>query len=226
MRELIAGLPAAALYRYKCHRGVTDVVPFQEANFATGAQFTIEIAPQPIDSLWKNMRKKKRSQIRRAQDVLRPITLQDPDDFYHFYAANIEQRGGKMQYKQELCHRLIEACYKRNRGCVYAAEDKNGALAAAIFCVWDQTAAYYFMTTRAPNAHDGAVSLVLWEAIQDATQRGLIFDFDGLTSKECFAFYSGFGGVLSPRYIVTRTTPLGGILYGVKESFRENRYFC
>jgi len=77
-----------------------------------------------------------------------------------------------------------------------------------VFCVWDQTAAYYLLTTRIPDAHDGAVSLVLWEAIQDAAQRGLIFDFDGLVNKESFAFLSGFGGVLCPRYVVTRISPL------------------
>jgi hypothetical protein len=34
-RELIAGLPKAGLYWYRCHRDITDVVAFQENNFET-----------------------------------------------------------------------------------------------------------------------------------------------------------------------------------------------
>jgi hypothetical protein len=50
------------------------------------------------------------------------------------------------------------------------------------------------MTTRQLNAHGGAISLLVWEAIQDALQRGLIFDFDGMTRPEGSLFYTEFGG--------------------------------
>jgi len=67
--------------------------------------------------------------------------------------------------------------------------------------------------------------LVLWEAIQDAAQRGLIFDFDGLVNKESFAFYAGFGGMLCPRYVVTRISPLVRIPWRIKEFYRANTYY-
>lgn len=224
-RELIAKLPQAGIYKYKCHRDVTDVVAFQDNNFETAVQFTFEIAPRQVDLLWGAMSKKKRSQIRRAQDVLSIISIEDAEAFYRFYNDNLERRGFGNCYRKDICCRAVEAAFEHSSGGVYAATDRNGALVAAIFCVWDQTSAYYLMTTRAPDAHDGAVSLLLWEAIQDAAQRGLIFDFDGLGGKESFAFFSGFGGALRPRYVVTRTTPLARIPWMIKELSRPTRYY-
>lgn len=225
-RELIAGLPPAAVYKYKCQGAVTDVIAFQQEKFLTGVQFTHEIAPQPTEVLWGNLSKSKRSEIRRAQKLLVSTTLDDPDEFWAFYANNIEQRGVKNAYQSVPTRRIITECLVRGCGKIYAAKDADGSLAAAIFCIWDRTSVYYFMTTRSAKAHDGAVSLLIWEAIQDAARRELIFDFDGLSSNVTVSFYAGFGGAARPRYIVTRTTLIGRVAWELKETFRDNRYFC
>lgn len=227
VRELIAQLPPAAIYHYTCHRDVTDVVAFQEHGFMTSAQFTQEISPQPADLLWANMRKKKRSQIRRAQDAVKVSTITDPDLFWRFYQTNLDARGLRNAYDGDQVRRSIEQCYLRRSGCIYAARNlTDNSLVGAIWCVWDRTAAYYFMSSRVQGAHDGAVSLLLWQAIQEASQRCLIFDFDGFTGAENIAFFSGFGGRLTPRYKVTRTTPLGRLVWEAKELRRANRRFC
>jgi len=225
-RELIGALPPAAIYKYKCHGEITDVVAFQQEKFLTGVQFTFEVAPLPAEILWNNLSKSKRSEIRRAQKALVATTIDDPEEFWRFYANNIEQRGMKNAYHGAATRRVIVECLVRGCGKIYAAKDADGSLAAAVFCIWDQASAYYYMTTRTVRAHDGAVSLLIWEAIQDAAQRGLIFDFDGLSSNEGVSFYAGFGGLLRPRYIVTRATLIGRVAWDLKESFRDNRYFC
>lgn len=225
-RELIAGLPPAAVYKYKCQGGVDDVIAFQQENFMTGVQFTYEVAPRPPEILWSNLRKSKRSEIRRAQKLLHSTTIDEPEEFWRFYTDNIRRRGQENAYESISARRIIAESLVRGRGRIYAAREAGGSLAAAIFCVWDRASTYYFMTTRAAKAHDGAVSLLVWTAIEEAAQRGLIFDFDGLGNTESVAFYAGFGGVPRPRYIVTRATTLGRIAWELKEALRENRYFC
>ncbi len=225
-RELLAKLPPAAIYHFKCQREVTDVVAFQMENFATSVQFTQELRPLPTETLWANMRKKKRSQIRRAQEVVTVETLSEPEEFWRFYETNVEQRGLANYYVKADVLRCIEQCFQRQCGRIYAARDKDGALVAAIWCIWDRVSAYYFMSTRTATAHDGAVSLLLWRAIQDAAALGLIFDFDGVSSNESVAFFSGFGGHLTPRYKATKTSTLGRIVWETKELRRSNRYLC
>ncbi|HZM07257.1 MAG TPA: GNAT family N-acetyltransferase [Methylocella sp.] len=226
-RELIARLPAASVYRYKCHRGLTDAVAFQAERFSTSVQFTYEIQPRPPDILWNALRHKKRSKIRRAKEVLTTIAIDDPELYWSFYENNLKQRGIRdFYYDKVTTCRLIEACFARGCGRIYAAKDAVGSLVAAVFCVWDPVSAYYFMATRRVDAHGGAVSLLAWEAMQDAAQRGLIFDFDGLTNRESILFFTEFGGTLSPRYIVTRKTFIGHIGLELSERFHGKNYFC
>jgi Acetyltransferase (GNAT) domain len=225
-RELIAKLPSAAIYHYKCDRNVTDVAAFQLERFATSVQFTQELRPQAEDILWKNMRKKKRSQIKRAQDLLTITTIEDPELFWSFYATNVKQRGLRNAYDQSEVVLCIEQCLIRECGRVYAAWDKTDDLVAAIWCVWDSASVYYLMTSRSADAHDGAVSLLLWQAIKEANHRGLTFDFDGFSNNESVAFFAGFGGRLAPRYKATRTSALGRLVWEAREARRATRYLC
>lgn len=226
-RALIASLPPASVYRYKCHRAVTDVVAFQAEHFSTSVQFTYEIQPHPPDMLWDGLRHKKRSKIRRAKELLTVTEIGDSELFWSFYESNLKRRGIRNVHydKATTCH-LVDACLMRGCGRIYAAKDKLGSLTAAVFCIWDRTSCYYFMTTRRTDAHGGAISLLVWEAMQEAAQRGLIFDFDGLTHPESILFFTEFGGTLSPRYVVTRKSLIGGIGLGVSERFRGKNFFC
>jgi hypothetical protein len=87
-----------------------------------------------------------------------------------------------------------------------AAHDAAGGETAAIFYVWDTDAAYYLLSTRREDAHNGAVSLLLWHALRDIAARGLVFDFEGVISSGSALFFTGFGGEVAPRYVVSRHT--------------------
>ena len=81
---------------------------------------------------------------------------------------------------------LLTECLARERGRILVAKDHTGTPVAAIFYLLDQTSVYYFLTTRRQEAHGGAISLLTWLAIQDAAQRGLIFDFEGIPGEPYF----------------------------------------
>ncbi len=224
-RDLIAQLPRASIYRYKCHHHIKDTIAFQQERFLTNVQFTHEVLPDSEENMWKNMRSKKRKKIRAAQKQLTLGEIQDPLEFWQFYHRNLRQRKMKNVCDQRICCNLIEACLRRECGRIYAAWDKNNKLVAAVFCVWDNTTSFYFMSSRTPDSPQGAVSLLAWEAMKEAGTRGLIFDFDGLNNSEGLLFFTEFGGAVSPRYIVTRTTLAGRIALGIKNGFQESRYF-
>jgi hypothetical protein len=223
--ELIRKLPPASIYQYKCHREITDSIAFQQEKFDTAAQFTYEIFPDANDVLWKNMRGEKRKKIRSAERVLTVSTIHDPMEFWRFYDRNLQQKDIKNVCDRDVCCRLIDSCLNRNCGRFYAAYDKNNNIVAAVFCVWDETSSFYFMSSRTADAHHGAISLLAWEAMKEASSRGLIFDFDGLNNSKAVLFFAEFGGIISPRFIVTRQTFCGRIALGIKNMRRENRYF-
>lgn len=224
-RELIQKLPAASYMQIKCHRGVRDVIPFQEQKFRTGVQFTHEIQPAPSETLWKNLRHERRRVIVRAQETLDIAPYEDIENFARFYDANLVSKNVRSTINMVQCRKVIEACLTKQRGQILVARDKNGALQAATFCAWDATAMYYLMTTRAETSGNGAVSALIWASMQDAANRQLIFDLDGLASHGSIMFYAGFGGTVEPRYIATKMSLPIQLAYTVLKGSAEHQWF-
>ena len=219
--ELIKRLPAVSLHKIRCHRGVQDVVAFQANRFVGGVQFTGEIAPADPTLIWKNMRDKTRNVIRRAMDSFTVSDDVDEQEFMRFYESNLESG---MVYDSLICRRLIQNCLQRGVGKIFSAKGTDGQLAAAIFCAWDRTSMYYLMSTRSLAAGNGAVSLLIWDAIQEAVRSNLIFDFDGFYNNGSILFCSGFGPVVQPRYQLEKSTRFVQLVLGVRNCFRERTY--
>jgi lipid II:glycine glycyltransferase (peptidoglycan interpeptide bridge formation enzyme) len=197
-------LPASASVWMKLHGGITDTIAFQEMGFTADVQFTSEIAPARPEMLWRAMRDKTRNVIRRAGEQLKLIEERDPERFATFYRANLDRRSLRSFYDFRTVRAITEECLARNAGRIIAAVDKAGAFRAAVFSVWDHQSEYYLMSTRAVDAGNGASSLLIWEAIQHAAERGLKFDFDGARNADDTRFFAGFGGSVRPRYWVWR----------------------
>ena len=183
------------------HPGTTNTVAFGAAGFRADAQFTFEIEPAPEGELWKRMRDKTRNVIRRAEERFAAVELDDPAEFTTFYESNLRRRGLSNLYDLAVCRALIAECRARGAGRVLAARDRDGSIKAAIFTIWDAGAEYYFMTTRRTDAGNGAVSLLVWEAIKHAAVSGLRFDFDIFTGTNDALFFSGFGGNIRARLV-------------------------
>ena len=209
--ELLAQLPEASHTAFRLHTGITETLAFVAAGFSCDAEFTIMIKPAPREVLWRQMRDKTRNVIRRAEERLTVSEAVDPDVFLAFYEKNLRQRGRKNRYHRRTTRSLISECLKRNAGRVLIAADSND-IHSAIFTVWDAGTEYYFMSTRSPQAHNGAVNLLIWQALQVAAQAGRIFDMDGVhihgKQSSNLLLLTGFGGTVVPRFYVRRTKPL------------------
>jgi hypothetical protein len=225
-REIINKMPKLSTVRIHCHRQVKDVIAFQEQGFQSTVQFTHEIAPQPEAEIWSNMRDKTRNVIRRAQERLTVSKVSDPAKFMAFYESTLGQLGKDNVIDRDICIKLLETCLTKQCGAIFGAYNDKGQLIAAIACVWDRTSYFYLMSSRQPNSGNNAISLLVWEAIKDANARNLIFDFDGLAAKGSILFFTGFGGMTSPRYIVQRSNKPMRAFQEMKALIRGENSFC
>jgi hypothetical protein len=225
VKALIDQLPRSCFFEAKCHRGVTDVLAFQERRFKTSVQFTKEIEPQDSKAVWKAMRDKQRGAIRRGLDSL---TLEPWDDvaaFLRFYEENLDERCLVNNMNRAIFASVLQGSLARGRGRILSARDRSGALVAATFVVWDSTAAYFLLASRKRLADNGAVSCLVWHEIKAAMECGLIFDFDGILNEGMTRFFSGFAGALQPRYIVRRLSLPFQIAWDVKQALTGERFF-
>jgi len=224
-RQLIARLPRASSRYLKCHAGVTDVIAFQEHGFETHVQFTHTVAPQAVDTLWSHFRNKTRNVIRRAKEQLTIRELSDPCEFVQLYERNLESKDIQNAIDSSLCREIIAASLDRHRGRILAAFDGSNRVIAANFCAWDHASTYYLLSTRRGDSGNGAVSLLIWEAMKDSTRRGLTFDFAGLGTKGSILFYTGFGGAICPRYVALSTGVLARLVREAKSLLVPENFF-
>lgn len=158
------------------------------------------------------MRDKTRNAVRAAAKHLRLVEDLNADEFCDFYNDNVTREGLTLSYDRATLLNVCDESVTRRRGRILAARHHDGRLAAAIVYIWDARASYYLLTTRTREAGNGAVSLLIWEAIKDSTKRGLIFDFDGVATFGSRLFFVGFGGAVVPRYIVRRYSAMHRVI--------------
>ena len=89
------------------------------------------------------------------------------------------------------------------------ARDVDGTVRAAGYFVHDERYTTYLLAATDAELR-GAASLVLWEAIRRAAQRGTAFDFEGSMLEHVEPFVRSFGGVPTP-YSIVRHTPSSSV---------------
>lgn len=223
-RELIHKLPPSSWQCIRCHGGTPDVIPFQEQAFRTYVQFTYEVPPAAEKEIWQRMRDKTRNVIRRAEEQFETVDIADAGAFIRLYEQNLSSKSLRNKVDLPSCKRLIEAALQHQQGRVIAARSRTGEIVAANFCAWDHKTSYYISCTRSDAAGNGASSLLVWNAIRHAASKGLTFDFAGLGTSGSILHYTGFGGVISPRFAAVRSTSFGRVVAGIRSLFMEDHF--
>jgi hypothetical protein len=205
--KLLAQLPDFSHISFRLHGDIADTLAFDAAGFESGVNYTVEIPPDSKEALWRQMRDKTRNIIRRAQEGLTIEESENAEEFLWFYENNLNAQN---RYPKAISSKLVNNCISRQVGRILLARDPYGDIKAAVFCVWDARREYYFMSTRSDDAPSGAVSVLIWEAIQHASARGLIFDMYGIhvvgNSLPNIHLVTGFGGALKTRFTVRKSS--------------------
>lgn len=206
--ELLQQLPPLAFFRQILAPGTSEALAYQAFGCHVKCQFTFISDCSDIDASWKSMRDKTRNLIRRSGEKNRVSADADLDEFLRFYDANCQARRQINHYRNATVNRLLQLCVARDQGAVLISRDQaTGKVNAGIFVVWDESFMYFLMSTRAFDSTDnGAVSLLVWSAMNEAHRRGLKFDFDGVSSPGTFRFLSGFGGEIATRFMIQKFT--------------------
>jgi hypothetical protein len=208
LSDLIDRLPDFHKFYQTFDPRVEDAVAFLIKGFSVTQTYTLQIAGErSLADVWSGMRPKTRSAIRAAEAQLEIRAIPDPRAFVNFYESNLADRLQQNIYERGLMLELVDAFLSRGAGRLLGAFSRDGRLAASIGVVWDKHAMYYLLSSRSQTAHNGSISLLLWRAINEALERGINFDFDGIANASILYFLSGFGGTLVPRISVERAKP-------------------
>jgi Acetyltransferase (GNAT) domain len=208
---------------------VADGLAFQQRKFEVMHQYTFEIdCRRSLTDLSAGLNLKTRQHIRRAEKEYSVRSVDDPKSFIDFYVKNVHARGRKSRIDFEHFSALFAESRARQSGVILGALDHTGVPVAMTYLVWGHGVMYYLLSTRSFDAADsGAVSLLIWCAMKEAHEMGLVLDLDGVYSSGSARFLSNFGGDMKTRFLIQRSRIFHGTLQFIKRQVApsESQFF-
>jgi len=208
---------------------IADGLAFQECKFEVMHQYTFEVdCRRSVAELSAALYLKTRQHIRRAEKEYSVRSVNDPKSFIDFYLKNLHEGGRKNRVEFEHFPALFAESLVHKSGVILGAFDHAGAPVAMTYLVWGHGIMYYLLSTRSVHSADsGTVSLLIWSAMKQAHEMGLVLDLDGVYSSGTARFLSNFGGNIKTRLLIRRSRIHYGALQYLKRqiSTDESRFF-
>jgi hypothetical protein len=207
LKNLIAQLPAVPFLSQAYPSYFQNWLPFSWAGFEQTARMThILRGLQNTDALFNNFKDNVRKKIKKASATIQVETTEDVNLVYDIYDQIMAMKGRQMSYSKSFLAHLHAQIKENNAGQLYKAVDREGGIHAALYIVWDATTAYYWLGGSATaHRNSGALTLLLWEIMQDVGKRGMEnFDFTGSDLENLESFFSAFNAEKQTYFKVTR----------------------
>jgi hypothetical protein len=220
--KLACQLPHGISYRLTCPHYTNDAVlaAFERAGFGIGVQksYLLDLRGATDARVLAQLDMSTRQRFRKAEKKLDVVEIY-ASTFFRLYRHNLAAREKTSYEDLDIAESLATTCRTRGSGCIRitaakgkdAHGDDHTSYYAAIVCLQDDMFSYYWMSTRNSYATDpairnGAVKLLIVDAIAHASRAGLIFDFDGAVTHLSGELYRGFRGAEVDRFVLTRET--------------------
>jgi hypothetical protein len=205
-----------------CHPSFIDLRPFLWSTFLeknpynTYVRYTYVVNPIENEKhFYEKLDKNVRYSIRMGNEYgFSIIKNKNFDDFLELYIHTFKRQEIILSEKTlNLVKRIYENICLRGNGCLYIAEKESRFLSMCMF-IWDKKCSYYLFGANSEEGRKSNVGYaLLWEAIKVQLEKGLIVDFVGCNSPDRARFKRRYNGVLTPYYLIQRTTEQIGIYF-------------
>lgn len=207
MQALIKALPKFDGFEQRFLPDQDNWLPFYWEGFEQTTRYTyiIEDTSDP-EAVFAGFRDNVRRQIRKAEKSL-TISSGTIEDLFHLKVATYDDRDQKNPLTQAYVQKIARLIEAEGWGWILEARDEEHTLHASVMLVWDHDTCYYLLGGADPAyANSGAMSLLLWEGIKIASEKGLQFNFEGSMIPEIERFFCAFGGTLTPYHQISKTS--------------------
>jgi hypothetical protein len=225
--ELVRKLPRHDRLELSLNPGCPSLQGFVHANLAVTHMFTFRSeAGVGQDSLLQQAHAETRRIIGKAQ---RECEVERGPDLDRFIRLHRQSYGETSLVDYATLGRLFAAASAHGQSEILFARHQGGADTAAMILIWDRRTLYTWLSARnVAQKYRGASSLLVYEAMRSATERGCILDLDGYVRPEVGAFMMKFGLQPVVRPYVNGSSPLWQCYRAATtllKSRREDRHF-
>jgi antitoxin (DNA-binding transcriptional repressor) of toxin-antitoxin stability system len=206
LNELVDRLPAHDRFHQHCHPRFTNWLPLYWRGFAQTTRYSYVLDDlSDLDALWDAFEPRRRRDIRSAEKLLCVRDDREIDPLADLLDETFRQQQLPNPFSRQQLSRVFGACGEHQAGRISYAVDGQDRVHAGMFVVWDGDRAYYLLggTSR---SHQGAMTLLMWDAMQLASRTSRSFDFEGSMIRPIAHFFRGFGAAMEPYFDLRRTS--------------------
>lgn len=207
MQEIIEKLPQFDSFTVHFDYLYTNWLPFYWKDFKQTSRYTYLINDTGnLDNIVKNFDRNKKRNLKKGREAVTILYDLSPEDFTQYYEVCLQKKGEKLAYSDILLRQLIQESIIRNQGRIIYAIDKDKKIHGAIFFVWDQVAIYELVSAFDPDyGSSGASTLLVHDIIKDASNKNLIYDFEGSMIEGVEESFRQFGTAQVPYFQILKS---------------------
>ena len=202
--ELIAQLPPFHFANFRFSTALTDWQPFYWARFQQTTRYTYQLDLKITDNLFLNFNQNTQRNIRKAEQSFHITESNDLDKFLAINSLTFDRKNLKNPIPYSIWQNIDALLTKKNQRKIYFAVNTEEGIEATVYIIFDKNTAYYLAGGATENGRkQGAMYLLLGQAIKDAQSQGMdIFDFEGSMLQGVESFFRGFNATLTPYFRV------------------------
>ena len=201
-------LPQWDFFEVMCLPGYNNFLPFHQKGFSHTQRITYHIdLTASEDVMLQGMKSNQRNHIKQAAQDLKVMEgTAYLKEFCLHHQQTFQRKDKRYLYSEPFLTKLIQTSMAETSGLMLTALHDDGSFAASVFTVYDHDTMYLLLSSfNAQKLHNGAVSLLIFEAIKKAKSLGLkTFDFEGSMDVGIEGFFRSFGGQRVPYLCCTQ----------------------
>jgi len=207
LEHLINEIPSCTLFLRQVDYKEDYLLPFIWNNYEVKVRYTY-ILDTTIDKdlLFMNMKDTLRREIKKAKTNTHIVTSNNVDALYLLKQKSANNSNEPLNYSKEYLIR-IAGLIELGKGSIQEITENNKTIASLFVC-WDNYQLYYICGALDPDyRNSGGLSWLLWEAILQAKNRGLTFNFEGSMIKSIERYFASFGASPTPFFEIKKVNP-------------------
>ncbi len=207
MDGLIEQLPETDRFIQYFYPTVSNWLPFQWKGFEQTTRYTY-ILPDlsSLDSIYAGLQNNVKREIKKAESLLTIAPVEEIATLFQLLEKDYGAKAEKLPITQAYLTRIFRHLQEKNSGQVFHAVDADGKVIASILLAWDRHSAYFLAGAAEPSAKTtGAMSLLLWTAIQHSSTVTEAFNFEGSIIEPIERFFRAFGAEQTPYFEIRKT---------------------
>ena len=207
MEQLIAQLPKTDKFIQYFHPEVTNWLPFYWSGFEQSTRYTYVIDDlSDSEALFNNRQGNTRREIAKANKSLTVNEIDSVSVLHQLKEQDYKAKKQEINYSEAYFNHIFTKLKEKDACKAWVAKDSNGKEIASLLLVWDADSAYYLAGAVDPaNRNTGAMSLLMWTAIQFSSGVTNAFNFEGSMVEPIERFFRSFGAKQTPYFEVRKT---------------------